>query len=129
MNTGKLNDIVVNIQNERETRGFTRPKYLGRQHYIQGLILKHVLDHFVNYKSTALGFDCKFVKDLTKCNKNLQKNYTYEAEPNYYTNLEWRDDFKFLYELCEGFCYFKNHHKLLKIKWHKLPHCAVQDGN
>ena len=116
VNTGRLNGIVVNIQNEMETRGFTKPQYLGCQHHILDLLLKHVLDHFVNCKSTSPGFDYKFVKDLTENYENLQKNYTYEAEPNHYINLGWRDDFKFLYELCEAFSYFKNHKKLPKIK-------------
>ena len=43
------------------------------------LILKHVLNHIVNYKSTSPGFDYKFVKYLTKNYKNLQKNYKYKA--------------------------------------------------
>ena len=63
-----------------ETRSFTRPQYLGFQHHILDLILKHVLDHFVNY-STTPGFDYKFVKDLTKNYKNFQKKYNMKLSP------------------------------------------------
>ena len=49
------------MHNEMETRGFARPQYLGCQYHILDLILKHVLDHFVNYKSTTPGSDYKFV--------------------------------------------------------------------
>ena len=56
-----------------ETRGFTRPQYLECQRCILDLILKHVLDHFVNYKSITLSFDYKFMKDLTKNYENIQK--------------------------------------------------------
>ena len=52
VNTGKFNGIVVKKQNEMETRGFTRPQYMGCQHHILDLILKH-------YKSTTLAFDYK----------------------------------------------------------------------
>ena len=79
-----------------------------------GSHFKICLGHFLKNKLINPGFDYKFVKDLTKNYKNLQKNYKYT--PNHFTYLGWRDDPKFLYELCEAFCYFKNHFKLTKIK-------------
>ena len=64
--TGQVNGVVVKIQNEMECRGFTRPQYLGCQHHILDLILKHVLDYFINCKSTTPGFDYEFVRELTE---------------------------------------------------------------
>jgi hypothetical protein len=38
-----------------------------------------------------------------------------------YENLGWRDDFKFLFELCEAYKFYKTEEKWPSIKWHKLP--------
>ena len=76
VNTGKVNGVVVKIQNDTESRGFSKPQYLGRQHHILDHILRHVFDYFINCKSTTLDLDYKFVKEITDNYEYLQKIYT-----------------------------------------------------
>ena len=121
VNTRKIDGIVVQFQKEMEAHGFARPQFLGCQHHILDLILKKVLDNFVSCRSATPCFDYKFVNDITENYEFLQKEYKYEAEFNHSQNLGWRDDFNFLFELCEAVQYYKNSGKLPKIKWRKLP--------
>ena len=51
----------------------------------------------------------------------LQKSYTGGAPVQAIHNPGWLDDFKFLFELCEAFKFYKNCGMLPIIKWRKLP--------
>ena len=40
--------------------------------------------------------------------------------PNY-VNQGWREDFKFLYDLCQAYNFYKAQNKWPLVKWYKLP--------
>ena len=100
MNTGRLNGVVVKIQNAMISRGFERPQYIGCQHHILDRILKHVLDYLIPYSLTKPTLHYEFVDDLVKNYDNLQQSYNPETKMEMVLNPGWRDDFKFHYELC-----------------------------
>ena len=121
VNTGRVNGIVQKLKTEMVTRGFDEPQYIGCQHHILDRILKHVLDFFNPISSTKPTLNYEFVDEVIKQYDVLQQFYKPEKEMIIVQNPGWRDDFKFLYELCRAFRFFKETGAYPVIKWKKLP--------
>ncbi len=121
VNTGRLNGVVVKLQNAMISKGFDKPQYIGCQHHILDRVLKHVLEFFNPTSSTKPTLNYKFVDDVVKHYENLQQSYKPEIEMEMVENPGWREDFKFLFELCRAFRFFKENGRFPLIKWHKLP--------
>jgi len=121
VNTGKVKGVVVKLQNGMISRGFPRAQYIGCQHHILDRILKHILDFFIPTFTTKPTLNYKFVDDIIGKYDILIKKYKPQKEMEIYQNLGWRDDFKFLFELCVAFRFFKENGNYPVIKWRKLP--------
>ncbi|KAG0724778.1 hypothetical protein GWK47_004959 [Chionoecetes opilio] len=121
VNTGRSNGVVVIIQRAMVGKGLEMPQYIGCQHHILGRILKHVLDFYVSKTTTKPSLNYKFIDELLENYKELQSEYKAETEMDVDENPGWRDDFKFLYELCKAFQHCKKHAAFPVIKWRKLP--------
>lgn len=121
VNTGRLNGVVVQIQKEVMRKGFPEPQYVGCQHHILDRILKHVLDFFIQNQSQKPTLNYEFIDEVLQMYVNLQQNYKGEVEIAESKNPGWRDDFKFLFELCTAFRFYKEQNKLPFIKWRQLP--------
>lgn len=121
VNTGRLNGIVEKLRSEMSKRGFDKPQYIGCQHHILDRIVKHVLDFYNPIPSTKPTLNYEFVDDLIQQYDVLQQSYKPEAEMIKGQNPGWRDDFKFLYELCRAFRLLKETNAYPVIKWNKLP--------
>ncbi|KAG0716025.1 hypothetical protein GWK47_010572 [Chionoecetes opilio] len=102
-------------------KGLEVPQYIGCQHHILGRILKHVLDFYGSKTTTKPSLNYKFIDELLENYKELQSEYKAETEMDVDENPGWRDDFKFLYELCKAFQHCKKHAAFPVIKWRKLP--------
>ena len=121
VNTGRLNGVVRKLKNEFAKRGFEQPQYVGCQHHILDRILKHVLDFFIPTPSTKPNLNYEFVDEVINHYDVLQQCYKPQTAMVTSENPGWRDDFRFLYELCTAFRYFKNTGAHPEIKWRKLP--------
>lgn len=121
VNTGRLNGVVARIQRAMTGKGLDMPQYIGCQHHILDRILKHILDFYVSEKTTKPSLNYKFVDELLENYNYLQSEYKAETQIEMDENPGWRDDFKFLYELCQAFQHYKKHASFPFIKWRKLP--------
>ena len=63
----------------------------------------------------------EFIDEVQQKYGKLQQNYKGEVEIAESENPGWRDDFKFLFELCTAFRFNKEQNKLPFIKWRQLP--------
>ena len=121
VNTGRKGGIVVKLQRAFQEKGFDEPQFIGCQHHIVDLVLRHVMDFFFPMKTTSPDINYKFIDEIINHYDELQSSYLGKAVVPKRENLGWRDDFKFLFELCEAYkCYIKEG-KWPDIKWHKLP--------
>lgn len=50
----------------------------------------------------------------------LKENYSGAEKIPKCENLGWRDDFKFLFELCQAYKYYQQERKWPQVKWQKL---------
>jgi hypothetical protein len=107
VNTGHRNGIVKKLKSEVVQKGYPEPQYIGCQHHILDLILKHVLDFFFETPSTKPSVNYPFIDTLLKDYEELQHNYKGEQEIDRSSNPGWRADFKFLYELCQSYRHYK----------------------
>lgn len=121
VNTGRANGVVVRLQRTMNEKGLDVPQYIGCQHHILDRILKHVLDFYVSKATTKPSLDYEFIDQLVENYTNLQAEYKAETQMDNTENPGWRDDFKFLYELCKAFNHYKKHGSFPIIKWKKLP--------
>ena len=144
VNIGRVNGVVVKLQKKMAEMGLERPQYIGCQHHILDRILKHVLDFYISKHSTKPNLSYEFVEEITKNYESLQELYHGDSNVEITRNPGWRDDFKFLYELCKAFQFHKVSEKLIPqnrlvgfvikrifylqehgifpiIKWRKLP--------
>jgi hypothetical protein len=107
VNTGRLNGVVTKIQNEMVKKGYPQPQYIGCQHHILDRVLKHVLDFFIKNKSQTPKLNYDFIDDVTQKYTELQGAYRGKVDMNESENPGWRDDFKFLFHLCNAFKFYK----------------------
>lgn len=121
VNTGKKNGVVARLQRTFRDKGFDEPQYIGCQHHILDLVLRHVLDFLFPIQSRSPNINYKFIDDILEQYDDLQNAYIGTEVIPESENLGWRDDFKFLFELCEAYKFYKTGEKWPHIKWHKLP--------
>ena len=121
VNTGGKNGVVAKLQKTFRDKGFDEPQYIGCQHHILDLVLRHVLDFFFPIQSQSPNINYKFIDEIMEHYDDLKNAYKGTAVIAEYENLGWRDDFKFLFQLCEAYKFYKNEEKWPRIKWHKLP--------
>jgi len=121
VNTGHQSGVIIRLQRQFKQLGLEEPQYIGCQHHILDLILRHVLDYFFPAKSRSPNINYDFIEDILTNYDDLQQNYSGTNVIPKQKNLGWRDDFRFLYELCEAYKYYQTEGKWPVIKWKKLP--------
>ena len=121
VNTGKKNGIVISLQREFSRKGFIQPQYIGCQHHVLDLILRHLLDYCFPTQSQKPNLNYEFVEEIISQYETLQMQYVGEATVPAAENPGWRDDFKFLFELCQAYKFCSSSGKFGNIHWRKLP--------
>lgn len=121
VNSGPKNGIVARLQREFQVKDLGSPQYIGCQHHILDLIIRHVLDFCFPHTSTNPNIDYVFVQSILNEYESLQKNYIGKVKIPCVDNPGWRDDFRFLFELCEAYKFYMRFKKFPEIKWRKLP--------
>lgn len=110
VNTGCRNGVVKQIQQSILNFGFLKAQYIGCQHHVLDLLIRHVLDHAVDESSASPLLPYTFIKTIEKEYSSLQILYDEAATGVPETNGEnrgWRDDFRFLFELCQAFQHYQ----------------------
>ena len=121
VNTGHKNGVVKKIQTEMLKNGLLEPQYIGCQHHILDRILMHILDFFIKTVSRNPCVNYDFVDEVLQKYAVLKLEYSGDVPLKQQENPGWRDDFQFLFELCEGYRIYRNLKKLPMIKWRQLP--------
>ncbi|XP_075205826.1 phosphatidylcholine transfer protein isoform X1 [Anomaloglossus baeobatrachus] len=131
VNTGRLNGIVRLIQDDVLRKGFQKPQYSGCQHHVLNLLLKHVMNFLIPESAKKPELNYFFIDKLTENYASLQIDYHQVATDDVNTgeNPGWRDDFKFLYELCQAYRHYKTTARWPRISWKKLPNLHMARWN
>ena len=53
VNTGKKNGVITQLQNHFTSLGLPQPQFIGCQHHILDLLLRHVMDELLGGKCTS----------------------------------------------------------------------------
>ena len=138
VNTGRRNGVVVQLQEEMSHLKMDKAQFVGCQHHILDTILKHVLNFLLLGTTKKPEIEYDFISELQKSYEELQLSYTGIDDQIRKINPGWRSDFKFLYDLCIAFRFYKGNFCIylssmniilflkeigtyLKINWRKLP--------
>lgn len=123
VNTGRLHGIVKLIQDDVLSKGFQKPQYIGCQHHVLDLLLKHVMNFLIQEPTSKPELNYSFIDKLRENYVSLQAHYHQVATDDVNTdeNPGWRDDLKFLYELCQAYRQYKTTSRWPRISWKKLP--------
>ena len=100
VNTGKENGVVVNFQKAMSEKGYEKPQFIGCQHHILDLVLRYIMDFQLGGSTRSPQLPYNFINEITNNYKVLKANYEHDSELLLNENPGWRDDFRFLYQLC-----------------------------
>ena len=121
VNTGRVGGVVAKLNDKFASKGLRVPQYIGCQHHILDTVLRHVLNSFFPEQSKSPNIHYPFITEIQQQYDNLKNKYPGdEVMPNY-VNPGYRDDFKFLYDLCQAYNFYKVQNKWPLVKWYKLP--------
>lgn len=121
VNTGVKSGVVRLLQNCFKEKHLSPPQYIGCQHHVLDLILKHVMNELLSGKSTSPNISYDIFTELIMNYENLKQNYKQNEEKLTLRSIKWRDDMQFLYELGQYFKYYEVSNKFPYIKFRVLP--------
>lgn len=121
VNTGKNGGVVRLLQDHVKSLSLPPPQYIGCQHHILDLILRHAMDEILGGKTSSPNIEYHFVPEIVNAYEHLIKNYKQNEERVELKNIKWRDDMQYLYELCVYFKYYMTHGKFPYIKFKAIP--------
>ena len=121
VNTGKLNGVVVRLQRQFEKNGFPVPQYIGCQHHILDLILKHCMDQILGTNTTSPNIGYFFIEEIRNNFKDLQSQFKQNEHKLKAENIKWRDDMQFLYDLGKAYRYYSKTGDFPFINFKSLP--------
>ena len=73
VNSGRKNGIVIQLKREFVRRGYDEPQYIGCQHHVLDLILKHIMDNKFDNKTTSPDINYSFIDNIKKDYQTLKK--------------------------------------------------------
>lgn len=121
VNTGNKNGVVIQLQNYFKSIKLNTPQYVGCQHHILDLILRHVMDELLGGKTSSPEICYNFIPELINNYNELKISYTQNKEKIDTKNIKWRDDMQYLFELGNAFRYFQKNQKFPFIKFKTIP--------
>jgi len=121
VNTGHRNGVVTRLQRQFQQKGLDEPQFIGRQHHILDLILRHFLESFFPTESRSPNINYNSSKTFWQDMRTYKKVILEEKRPSSRENPGWRDDFRFLFELREAHNFYQKERKWPQLQWHKLP--------
>ncbi|XP_017470992.1 PREDICTED: uncharacterized protein LOC108362494 isoform X2 [Rhagoletis zephyria] len=101
VNTGKKNGIVHYLQSCFEEKCLTPPQYVGCQHHVLDLILKHVMNELLVAKAISPHIPYEIFSDLITDFQNLKQNFKQSGEKMKIPNIKWRDDMQYFFTIAQ----------------------------
>lgn len=121
VNTGKKGGVVSLLQNHWKSLSLPPPQYIGCQHHILDLLLRHIMDEVLGGKTTSPNIEYPFVSEIINNYDHLRSSYIQNKEEININKIKWRDDMKYLYELCVSFQYYLKNQKFPRITFKSIP--------
>lgn len=121
VNTGRTSGVVARIQNFYKNKLMNPPQYIGCQHHILDLILRHILDEKFGGSTSSPNIEYKFVTDLVTNYETLKNNFKQTTKKIEMPKITWRSDMQFLKELTIYFNFFTKNKSFPFIKFRSLP--------
>ena len=84
-------------------KGYEKPQFVACQHYVLDLVLRHIMDFQLGGSTRSPQLPYDFINEIINNYKVLKANYEHDSELLLNENPGWRDDFRFLHQLCEAF--------------------------
>ena len=128
VNTAKENGVVVKFQKPMSKKGYEKPQFIAYQHHILDLILRHIIDFELGGSTKSPQLPYNYINEITNNYKVLKANYKNDTELLLNENPGWRDDFRFLYQLCEAFKLNKEACKWPKTQWKNFQLFTMPGG-
>ena len=98
-------------------KGYEKPQFIACQHHIVDLFLRIIMDFQLGGSTRSPQLPYDFTNEITSNYKVLKAHYEHDSKLLLNENPGWRDDFRFLYQLCEAFKLNKETGKWPKIYW------------
>ncbi len=120
VNTGGNNGVVVMLQRKFKEKGIPVAQYIGCQHHVLDLVLKHVMNQIFGGKTTSPNISYDFIHEIIDNYEKLKIDYQQSNAKLKVKNIKWRDDMQFLYELGNAYKYFQENGIFPFIKFKKI---------
>ena len=124
VNTGKKTGVVTLLQEHYRHLGFAVPQYVGCQHHVVDLILKHFMNEKFGAKTSFPNISYEFIEELLQNYDDLKRNFQQSNVRIKKTNLKWRDDMQYFYELGQAFRYYKDNGQFPMFDFKTLPNMS-----
>ena len=73
VNTGHKTGVVKRLQDVMTSKGYTSPQYIGCQHHVLDIILKHSMNEKLSMETTKPSLNYKFIDELKNSYEDLKK--------------------------------------------------------
>ena len=97
----------MEFQQKFKEKGFPTPRYIGCQHLVLDLILKHSMDQILSGKTTSPNISYNFVQEVRNNYANLRNNFQQSDVKIKGKNTKLRNDTQFLYQLENAYQYYQ----------------------
>lgn len=121
VNTGRTSGVVTLLQNHYKSLSLPPPQYVGCQHHILDLLLRHIMDEVFGGKTTSPNIEYPFVLEIINNYDDMKRLYKQNAQKINIENIKWRDDMQYLFELCTYFRYYIQNKKFPYIEFKHIP--------
>ena len=99
VNTGRRGGVVALFQQQFKKKQLKIPQFVGCQHHILDLVLKHVMNECLGQISSP-NISYSLTDQVISDYESLQNSFQHNNKILKLQNIKWRDDMKYLYELC-----------------------------
>ena len=127
VNTGCKNGVIARLQRKFREKRLEELQYIGCQHHILDLILRHLLNFNFQTQSRPPSIEYEFVEEILEHYGTLQNEYMGREVILEYDNQGRRDRFKFLFDLCEAYKCYKTEGKWPTLHGTGYYHFTVPD--
>lgn len=124
VNTGSKGGVVVLLKQVFVEKKLIVPQYIGCQHHVLDLILKHVMDSILEGKSISPNINYFFMEELMKDYNKLIEKFKQSSINMNIPKMVWRDDMRFLWELGHYYRYYIENGKFPAIHFKTLPNLS-----
>ena len=96
VNTGRRNEIVIQLQRLFAGKKLEKPQFVGCQHHVLDRMLRLVMDDKLGGNNTSPNIEYPFVSGLVKNYDQLKMSFK-NGKEDITETAGWRDDMKFLF--------------------------------